>query len=200
MTLTLRVDSWSTEAEDIVKIRHRVTTGEDKAYWRDLMCVEVTVVFRVCNSERLSCVQSIRSSIQTPCIVTLTIHCIILPDGYIRSEQMRVGRDGVKYRRTKRPLKNLYFILHFVKWKQVPRLFVTWTLLGSNLLWNNVNKNILRVMTPVIVVVTASGNFVLLRQIFNAERRNISSRWVAFALAPVLCGGAEEETCGVTIN
>jgi hypothetical protein len=38
----------STETEDIVEIRHQATTGED------FMCAVVTVIFGVCNSERLS--------------------------------------------------------------------------------------------------------------------------------------------------
>jgi hypothetical protein len=38
----------NTEAEDIVGIRHRATTGED------CMCAVVTVIFGVCNSVRLS--------------------------------------------------------------------------------------------------------------------------------------------------
>jgi hypothetical protein len=44
----------STEAEDIVAIRHQATTGEDTAYWEDFMCVVITVFFGVCNSARLS--------------------------------------------------------------------------------------------------------------------------------------------------
>jgi hypothetical protein len=43
----------STEAEDIVGIRHQATTGEDIANCEDFMCAVVTVIFGVCNSVRL---------------------------------------------------------------------------------------------------------------------------------------------------
>jgi hypothetical protein len=65
----LRVDIWSNElvvrqssvgknvssnAEDIVAIRHQATTGEDIANWEDFMCAAVTVILGVRNSVRLS--------------------------------------------------------------------------------------------------------------------------------------------------
>jgi hypothetical protein len=44
----------STEAEDIVGIRHQATTSEDIANWENFMCAVVTVMFGVRNSVRLS--------------------------------------------------------------------------------------------------------------------------------------------------
>jgi hypothetical protein len=44
----------STEAEDIVGIRHHATTGEDIADWEDFICLVFTVIFGVHNSVSLS--------------------------------------------------------------------------------------------------------------------------------------------------
>jgi hypothetical protein len=41
----------SMEAEDIVVICRQVTTGQDIAYWEDIMCDVVTVIFGMCNSD-----------------------------------------------------------------------------------------------------------------------------------------------------
>jgi hypothetical protein len=42
----------STEAEDIVGIRHPATTGENVANWEDFMYAEVTVIFVQCVTQR----------------------------------------------------------------------------------------------------------------------------------------------------
>jgi hypothetical protein len=43
----------SMEAEDIVGVRHQVTTGENTVNLEDFMCAVVTVIFGVSNSVRL---------------------------------------------------------------------------------------------------------------------------------------------------
>jgi hypothetical protein len=65
----LGVDSWSNElvvrqlptgknvgmeANDIVGIHHKATTGEDIANREDFICAVFTVIFGMCNSMRLS--------------------------------------------------------------------------------------------------------------------------------------------------
>jgi hypothetical protein len=71
----------STEAEDIVEIRHEVTTGGKNIEISEaFMCAAATVIFGVCNSVRVSefflfcsyvSVQEIKLPVQTPYIVTL---------------------------------------------------------------------------------------------------------------------------------
>jgi hypothetical protein len=41
----------STEAEDIVGVRHQATTGEDIDNREDFMCAVVRVIFGVCTSD-----------------------------------------------------------------------------------------------------------------------------------------------------
>jgi hypothetical protein len=40
----------SMEAEDIVRIRHQATTGEDIANWEDFVCAVVIVISEVCTT------------------------------------------------------------------------------------------------------------------------------------------------------